>query len=360
MPKRAKLASFLIVAIVSSVAVLACRASNQEKTCAANAGFTVYESTSKPPIYDRGPQWEEFYKTGALTKKLIADSDIEAYDWDNQAIVLTELASNRVQNKVGSFIVTLDDKRLYGGKGMDRISQMAVRQPVIYTESIAGRTVLLIRPQHDFGKRPHLDDKSWDVVAPPAVMNYFAKTGKLRHSWSEESFKHLLNTVQRIQPLHVTDTGSAIEASYALEGSRAGDYLIHEDIGWKIENESCQLGPTFENTVNLTSKKSERKAIFSYESLAKTYQHNNTAALSANKGKAPVWQVTVRISPILKENELASIGVMERINLKLLNGYGAEVYDLIGRQTGEKWSSLDDMKMASLPMNWDEIKKALK
>ncbi|MBS1955751.1 MAG: hypothetical protein JST89_16325 [Cyanobacteria bacterium SZAS-4] len=360
MPQRTKVIALLLAVTVISIAFLSCQASNEEKTVTPAADFAIYESTSRPPTYDRGPQWEAYFKTGALTKLLVADADIEAYDWDNQAIILTETASKRVQGKVGNFITTLGDTRLYGGKGMDRISQMAVRQPVIYTESIAGRTVLLIRGQHDFGRRPHLTDKSWDFVAPPAVMEHFTKLGKLRHPWSEEAFKHLQNTVQRIQNLRASDTDSAIEATYDLAGARTGKYLVHEDIGWQVENEGCHLGPTLDNTINLTSKKSERKAVFTHASLAQIYRNNNTAALDANKGKPMVWQITVRTSPLLTDNELASIGLVERINLQLMHGYGAEVFQVISRPNGENWSTLDDMKVASVPMHWDQIKGAQK
>jgi len=60
--------------------------------------FALFGSDAYLPQYDDGPEWRAFYEGGALTERLVAEHDIEAYDWDNQALILTEGASRRFKD----------------------------------------------------------------------------------------------------------------------------------------------------------------------------------------------------------------------------------------------------------------------
>lgn len=324
--------------------------------------FAIYESVSQLPMYEKDEKWEEFYQKGKLTSLLVEDEDIEAYDWNNQAIILNESASKRVKDKLKNFIVILGDERLYGGKGINRISQMGVKYPVIYTETIENRTILLIRPYHDFGSRPKLDEEFWKIIASPEVMNHFQYLNKLRKPQSEESFILLQKSAHRIQELHATVTGSNLEADYELEGSRQGEYYVREELSWVSGSESKALGPAYGNTIDLQQQKIHRKASFPYEAIIQAYGLYGPPhpELLDNKTANPTWRITVRIWPVLNKQETASIDLVERINLNLLGQYGGGLFDIVERNTGEQWSSIGDMKVVELPVNWDDIQPTIK
>ncbi|MBI4859244.1 MAG: hypothetical protein HY815_03085 [Candidatus Riflebacteria bacterium] len=237
-----------------------------------------------------------FYQRGALTRRLVADEDIDAYDWDNQAIILTEAASGRVNLKAQSFIATLDGRRLYGGRGISRMSQMAVRYPVIYTDSVEGRTVLLVRPLHDLAGRPDLRDKAWELIASPEVMAHFKKLGKLRRPWSGGSFIRMQKSACRIRGLRVAQTESAIEAEYDIEGTRLGEYQVREEICWIGGKVRGSLGPVHETRVTPSSQRVHRKVAFPFHALARAYD-GFAAGLTADWAKAPSWRVSVLLLP---------------------------------------------------------------
>ncbi len=320
--------------------------------------FAIYESNSTIPPYDRDAKWQAFYEYGELTKKLVSDQDIEAYDWDNQAIILTQEASKRIHDQSKNFITTLDNKRLYGGKCINRISQMAIRYPVIYTVPIEGRTVLLVRPEHDFGKKPQLENQKWQALTPRALMEHFAATGKLRHPWANDKFRDLQKNVHRVRNLSAKTIRSALSAEYDLAGERTGDYTVTEALSWKVGNESCNLGPSKETVVSLRPGTVHRKVDFPFAEIVNTYKYSHTPQLQDNRTKPIEWEITVTLSPVFSKGDASSIGLVERINLDLVRGYGGDLFRLLEHQSAEQWSSLQDMKIATLPMDWNEIERA--
>jgi hypothetical protein len=55
-------------------------------TQADHGPFALFGSDAHPHDADDGPEWRAFYENEALTERLVAEDDIEAYDWDNQAL----------------------------------------------------------------------------------------------------------------------------------------------------------------------------------------------------------------------------------------------------------------------------------
>src|SRR5262245_7185475 len=187
--------------------------------------FALFSSEAHlPRDTDAGAEWRAVYERGALTERLVAEADIEAYDWDNQALILKEGASRRFKDRIGPFIAVLGEKRLYGGQGLHPFSARAVTHPVIYTLNLEGRTVLLVRPFHNFvfGGWSKPDEKYWRTIASTDVMRHFERMGKLRRPWSERAFLGLRDSVHRIRGLRAAATESALEMQYELDGTRVG------------------------------------------------------------------------------------------------------------------------------------------
>jgi len=285
--------------------------------------FTIYGSKDRPPVYERDSRWETFYQQGKLTlsRPLITDDDIEAYDWDNQAIILTETASKNFRES-GHFIVVLGRERLYGGTVLSVMSQMAVVHPVIYPLAMENRIVLLIRPSHSLDRKLDLRDPLWTRIAPPELKIHFERLGKLRQPWSEPPFVRFQKSVHRIEALHLTKNKTAIEADYDLKGTRQGAYYISEQLILNVGHASADHGPAHKNIVEIHEPEVHRKVVFplgDYESKLTDLSH--ALPWYDNMAADPTWRVLLYIQPKLSEQEFASFDVVARINLKLQSKY---------------------------------------
>jgi hypothetical protein len=319
--------------------------------------FALFSSDGYLPQYDDGPEWRAFYEGGALTERLVAEDDIEAYDWDNQALILTEGA--RLKEDIGRFIAVLGEKRLYGGKGLYWISAMAVRHPVIYSLNLEGRMVLLLRPFHMFARVPKLDEKYWVTVASTDVMKRFERMGKLRRPWSEKAFVDLRDSAHRIRGLRAAATESGLEMQYELEGTRVGEYDLEESLSWTDGHDGMDFGPRYSTVARLDRQKSSRKAVFPYAEFAWKYGDLRDADRQAKLlSKGSAWHMAVGIWPVLEEKESTSLGLVERINLDLLRWYGGSA-DIVEPGAERPSHSIGDMKIIELPADWERIRRRI-
>src|SRR5215510_418117 len=87
--------------------------------------FALFSSDAYLRDDYEGPRWRAYYQRAALTERLVAEDDIEVYDWDNQALILTEGA--RPDEHARPFIAVLGGKKLYGGQWLHPFSARAVR-----------------------------------------------------------------------------------------------------------------------------------------------------------------------------------------------------------------------------------------
>ena len=284
--------------------------------------FVIYDTKNRPPAYDRDARWEIFFQQGLLTRPLLTDDDIEVYDWDNQAIILTETASRNFNQSI-NFIAALGRERLYGGTMLDVMSQMAIRYPVIYPLDMENRAVLLIRTYHSLDRKINPDDVLWKKVAPPELKDHFKRLGKLRQPWSESSFIRFQKSIHRIQALHLTKIKTSIEADFDLEGTRQGVYYIYAELSLAVGNGSSTHGQAYQDKIEIHAPKTHRKLSFPmgyYESkLAELI--SQTQPKDGKMAPDPVWRVFVYIQPILNEQESASFDVAAKINLRLLSKY---------------------------------------
>jgi len=323
--------------------------------------FALFSSDAYLPDDHDGPKWRAFYQRAALIERLVAEDHIEAYDWDNQALILTE--GVRLNEHVRPFIAVLGEKRLYGGQWLHQFSARAVRHPVIYTLNLEGRTVLVVRPLHMFVfiglSKP--DEKYWRTVASTDVMRHFERIGKLRRPWSEKAFLDLRNSVHRIRGLRAAATESALEMQYELEGTRVGEYDLEESLSWTNGHEGMDFGPRYTSVIRLDRQKSSRKTVFRYSKFASDYWNWRYADYEAKLlSEGSAWRMTVRIWPALEDKGFTSLGLVERINLGLLRGYSFDDADLVEAGAGRSSHSISDMKIIELPADREKIRRRMK
>ncbi len=127
---------------------------------------------------------------------VITDNDIEHYDWDNQNLIFTEEASERMFRKYGRrpimeimdiFVVTVDKKRLYAGVVSYRETAMALKLPVILPGNDKGVFILCIRPSTMYAAAPYpskpeyrsLSAKEIALIENPDIKKVFGEMGKL-------------------------------------------------------------------------------------------------------------------------------------------------------------------------------------
>lgn len=112
-----------------------------------------------PRMYTVDESWP-FLSTVDLSHDLwdVRSSEIETYDWSNQVIALTKEASTRLiataeatnsDSSFGArfFVVTLGDRRLYGGRFILPESSAGISFPVMYLKS-SDVVSFLVRPSH--------------------------------------------------------------------------------------------------------------------------------------------------------------------------------------------------------------------
>jgi hypothetical protein len=127
---------------------------------------------------------------------IVTDNDIKYYDWDNQNLILTEAASERMFRKYGQrpimeimdiFVVTVDKKRLYAGVVSYRETAMALKLPIILPRNNKDVFILCIRPSTMYAAAPYPSKpeyrsrsaKEIALIENPDIKKVFAEMRKL-------------------------------------------------------------------------------------------------------------------------------------------------------------------------------------
>ena len=127
---------------------------------------------------------------------IITDNDIKYYDWDNQNLILTEAASERMFRKYGQhpimeimdiFVVTVDKKRLYAGVVSYRETAMALKLPIILPRNDKDVFILCIRPSTIYAAAPYPSKpeyrsrsaKEIALIENPDIKKVFSEMDKL-------------------------------------------------------------------------------------------------------------------------------------------------------------------------------------
>lgn len=124
----------------------------------------------------------------------LTENDVESYDWSEQVIVFTPEASSRlISTLAGSdseklsptqvlgyraFLVTLNDKPIYGGVFMFPPSAMGIKYPVIYAQFADEKLSFKIRPIHSFVGYASVEP-DWNGIRDEGIHDLFNQIGKL-------------------------------------------------------------------------------------------------------------------------------------------------------------------------------------
>jgi hypothetical protein len=119
------------------------------------------------------------------------------------------------------------------------------------------------------------------------------------------------------------------------------------------QNIEYRLGPADKSTVPVGTPRTSRKAIFSYDRIGRRYE------VPEGRNKA-AWRVTVATWLVLSEPELASLDLVQRINLNLLRGYLEVSPHPQERSPAEPWPLLRDTKVVELPVDWTQMDAAIR
>ncbi len=146
-------------------------------------GYTV---TSSWPILQQAYPSQVVYN--------ITENDIAVYDWSHQIVTLTPQASTALIEAVvcpdeqrtdliflcfasRAFVVSFDEKPLYGGVFLYPESAMGIDFPVIYVSCVGDAVVLTIRPIHVLAGGS-IDNSSWRVIKDDRIEQLFAELDK--------------------------------------------------------------------------------------------------------------------------------------------------------------------------------------
>jgi hypothetical protein len=127
--------------------------------------------------------WSDYFEQASLTYRLVDDRDIAAYYWDRQEIVVQQAAADRILRDHHQktlfdhlFVVTLAEKRLYGGYIMFQGAARIVRVPAIYLLSQGDQMTLALHPSHP----PPASKENSNLLRNGAIQAYFTEIRKLR------------------------------------------------------------------------------------------------------------------------------------------------------------------------------------
>jgi hypothetical protein len=136
------------------------------------------------PYNYEDPTWRKLLDNPPSGKVILSDEDVEAYNWENQEIILSAHASERLigLNLIEkSFIAYLGKKPLLGGSFIEQGSARAINYPVIYFDKSKPQFVLQFRPLHViFESYQQLDMKLKRRIELSDVKHHFRILGKLR------------------------------------------------------------------------------------------------------------------------------------------------------------------------------------
>jgi hypothetical protein len=153
-----------------------------------NGQFEIYMIADRlidvlPYDYEN-PAWRKLLEAPPYGTVILTDKDIEIYNWEDQEIVLSSLASERLGGQKfieKTFVAYLGKRPLFGGSFIERGSARAINYPVIYLDRSQPQVVFQLRPTHiGFGSYRELDAKRKRRIELPDVRSHFRRLGKLR------------------------------------------------------------------------------------------------------------------------------------------------------------------------------------
>ncbi len=137
------------------------------------------------PYNYEDPAWKKILESPPPGKVILADKDIEAYNWEDQEIALDSSSSKRLVGlklKEKSFIAYLGERPLFGGSFIERGSARAIDYPVIYIDRRGSHVVFQLWPRHGmFASYRELKNAAIKRRIELAdVRAHFSTLGKLR------------------------------------------------------------------------------------------------------------------------------------------------------------------------------------
>jgi hypothetical protein len=136
------------------------------------------------PYNYEDPAWRKLLETPPYGTKILTDKDIETYNWEDQEIILSSSASERLGGLKlieKSFVAYLGKRPLFGGSFIEPGSARAIHYPVIYIDRSRPQVVFQLRPMHVlFQPYRQLDTKIQRRIELPEVKRYFRTLGKLK------------------------------------------------------------------------------------------------------------------------------------------------------------------------------------
>jgi len=153
-----------------------------------NGQFEIYVIANRLidvlPYNYEDPAWRKLLETPPYGTVILADKDIETYNWDDQEIIFSLSASERLRGLKlieKSFVVYLGKRPLFGGSFIEPGSARAINYPVIYIDRSRPQVVFQLRPMHVlFQRYRQLDTKIKRRIELPDVRRHFTTLGKLK------------------------------------------------------------------------------------------------------------------------------------------------------------------------------------
>jgi hypothetical protein len=154
-----------------------------------NGQFEIYVIADRlidvlPYSYE-DPAWRKLLETPPCGTVILADKDIETYNWEDQEIILSSSASERLSRLKlieKSFVAYLGKRPLFGGSFIEPGSARAINYPVIYIDKSQSQIVFQLRPIHWMFDENY---RQWDAklkrrIELADVRRHFRALGKLR------------------------------------------------------------------------------------------------------------------------------------------------------------------------------------
>jgi len=136
------------------------------------------------PYNYEDPAWRRLLETPPYGTVILADTDIETYNWEGQEIILSSSASERLSGLKlieKSFVAYLGKRPLFGGSFIEPGSARAINYPVIYIDKRRSQVVFQLRPKHVlFQSYRQLNATIKRRIELADVMRHFKTLGKLR------------------------------------------------------------------------------------------------------------------------------------------------------------------------------------
>ncbi len=136
------------------------------------------------PYNYEDPAWRTLLETPPYSTVILADKDIDTYNWEDQEILLSSSASERLSGLKlfeKSFIAYLGKRPLFGGSFIEPGSARAIDYPVIYIDRSRPQVVFQLRPMHVlFQSYRQLDTKIRRRIELPDIRYHFRTLGKLK------------------------------------------------------------------------------------------------------------------------------------------------------------------------------------